>query len=126
MICLFDFGFKKSKKQRNRERVDRTQTIGRYGEEMFKISHPFDQVERTGRGHDYKVRPYKGVDLNTMRPKYGRPEYHEVKTRGTNTQDLLGGRNTSRPKLSPLQRRTQRRMKRKGTKYVVDEYNAPY
>jgi len=121
---MFDF-FKKSKKQRNRERTERAQAIGRYGEEMFKITHPFDQVERTGRGHDFKSRPYKGVDLKNMRPKYGRPEYHEVKTRGTSAQDLFGGRSASRPKLSTLQRKTQRRMRKKGTKYVVDEYTAP-
>jgi hypothetical protein len=118
---LSDFGFRKSKKQRNQERTERSQSIGRYGEEIFKLSHPLDRVERTGIGHDYKVRPFKGVDLKTMRPKYGRPEYHEVKTRGTiSTQDLLKGRNTSSPRLSPLQRKTQRRMRKKGIKYVVD------
>jgi hypothetical protein len=126
VISLFGFCLKKSKKQRNQERTERSRAIGRYGEEMFKINHPFDKVERAPRGQDFKVRPYKGIDMKTLRPKYGRTEYHEVKTRGTNAQDLLKGRNTSHQKLSPLQRKTQRRMKKKGTKYAVDEYNAPY
>jgi hypothetical protein len=102
---LFDFGFKKSKKQRKRETIARNRERGRMGEDMVAMKYAMSgyEVDRTHpRGADMTIRKR---DLFTGRVTSTRRV--EVKTGGS--------------QLSPLQRRVK---KKKRTK--VERVDSPF
>jgi hypothetical protein len=94
-------GRKKSKKEKMRERIAENYRKGKAAEEQFRIKCLLQgkEVERTGRGHDFRVRTR---DLLTGRVV--KSELVEVKA--------------GKSKLSDLQRRTK---KRKSNYRVVRE-----
>jgi hypothetical protein len=99
---LFDFGFKPpTKKQRKRKTIRDNQAKGRAGEDqaMSRDRMMGYEVERTGRGHDYRRRKR---DLFTGRVI--KSEVVEVKS--------------GNAKLSPLQKKTK---KKKSNYRVVRE-----
>lgn len=100
---LFDFGFKPpTKKQRKKQVIRDNQRKGRAAEDqaMFRDRMVGYEVERTGRGHDYKR---KKRDFFTGRVT--KTEYVEVKS--------------GNAKLSPLQEKTKK--KKKGNYRTVRE-----
>ena len=97
---IFDI-FGQSRRSINRQ----NQEQGREGERMVRAKYEFAgyKVQRTGRGHDFKITkrdPFTG--------KTTKPEYHEVKTGNS--------------PLSPLQKKKKRQM---GKRYVVDRVHTP-
>lgn len=54
---LFDF-FPTSKKEKNRARIRENQRKGKAGEDLVRMNYELQgyEVERTGKGHDFRVR----------------------------------------------------------------------
>jgi hypothetical protein len=96
---LDDIFGKPSKKQRQREVLDANRRKGRAGESDVRAKYEMNgyEVERTGKGHDFRVRKR---DLWTGRVKESKVV--EVKT--------------GKAKLSPLQKKT----KKKKSNYKVE------
>jgi hypothetical protein len=92
---MYSFG-----KRTKKENLERNKAIGQVGEFYAGARHAFDKPERTGRGHDLKVK--------TFNPKTWKEEtkYIEVKT--------------GNAKLSPLQKKEK---KKKGSRYKVERYD---
>ena len=117
------FGFSFSP-QSDRSVGMRLRQRGGYGaESLFKAQHVLagDRVRRAPRGQDFKVEPVIGWRSKgfEVRPRYGRAEYHEVKT-SSRINPITWELGPVR--LSPLQKKTRRRVKKKGRKYVIDRY----
>lgn len=105
MIRLFDFGFRKSKKQRKRETIARNREKGRMGEDMVAMNYAMSgyEVDRT---HP------KGADM-TVRKR------NLFTGRVTSTRRIEVKTGSSR--LSPLQRKVK---KKKRTK--VERVDSPF
>jgi hypothetical protein len=99
-------GEKKSNKQRNKEKMADVRKKGKAGEETFRRSREDlgDKVERTGRGHDFKV---THESLLTGRKS---TKYVEVKT-------------GKKAKTSKLQKETKKKL---GKKYEVHRVDHPW
>jgi len=82
---VFDLWSKKSKKEEMRERIAENYRKGKAAEEQFRVKCSFEgkEVERTGRGHDFRVRtrdPWTG--------RVVRSELVEVKSGNADLSDL--------------------------------------
>jgi hypothetical protein len=64
-----------SKKDRDRERMARIREQGNSGEWRFRMVHTGEEIQRTGRGSDYRTRK-----ADILGRGYGPWTYHEVKT----------------------------------------------
>lgn len=89
---MFDLWSKKSKKEEMRERIAENRRKGRAAEEEFRLKCALQgkEVERTGRGSDFRVRT-----RNPLTGKVTRSELVEIKS--------------GNAKLSELQRKTKRK-----------------
>ncbi|HIJ98487.1 TPA: hypothetical protein H1005_00905 [archaeon] len=86
------WGYRKNKKQKKRDVLEQNKMKGRYAEDMAALNLATQgyEVERTGRGHDFKVRKR---DILTGRVT--ETGYREIKS--------------GRASLSKLQRKTKKK-----------------
>jgi hypothetical protein len=100
------FGEKKTEKQRNKEKMAEVRRKGKAGEETFRRSRKDlgDKVERTGKGHDFKVT-------------------HESWLTGKKSTKYVEVKTGKKAKTSKLQEATKKKM---GKKYEVHRIDSPW